>query len=52
MIKYGILDEEGNIVRWTNTRPDKKIYKYVVVKTKPKPGKFPIDWSNFEPSIF
>jgi len=33
-MKYGILDEEENVVRWVWEKPD---YPHIVVKVKRKP---------------
>lgn len=46
--KYGILDEEGAVVRWTYDKPS-SAYQFVTVKIVRKP---PVDWSNFEPALF
>jgi hypothetical protein len=50
MTKYGILDFDGEVVRWTFTKPS-DCYQYITIKVKKikKPG---IDWSNYEPALF
>ena len=50
MTKYGILDFDGEVVRWTYSKPS-SCYEFITVKVKKikKPG---IDWSNFEPALF
>jgi len=46
MIRYGILDDEGQVVRWVWVKPP---YPHIVQKPKRKP-KF--DFTNFEPAPF
>lgn len=52
MVKYGILDELGHVIRWVWDKPS-DAYKYITVKIKrtrlAKPG---IDWSKIEPAPF
>lgn len=48
--QYGILDEEGKVIRWTWDKPSDG-YEYVTreVEVVKKPV---IDWDNFEPALF
>lgn len=50
MIKYGILDDEGRVVRWVWSRPAAG-YEFIVVKEK-RPRKPPVDLSKFEDAPF
>ena len=52
MIKFGILDDDGHIIRWTWERPGPG-YEFVEVKVRrERPQKPRIDWTNFEPAPF
>lgn len=48
-VRYGILDDAGDVVRWTWDKPS-DAYQYVErqVEVTKKP---PIDWNNFEPAL-
>lgn len=50
MIKYGILDYMGKVVRWVWDKPADH-YKFVTVKIKRK-RKPRIDWSKVEEAPF
>lgn len=50
MTRYGILDDEGKVVRWVYERPSSD-YEYVVVKQKRQP-KPKLDFSDFEEAPF
>jgi hypothetical protein len=50
MLKYGILDCDGVVIRWVWQRPPIG-YDFVVVKDK-RPRKPPVDLSQFEESPF
>ena len=50
MIRYGILDEEGKVVRWVYERPSSD-YEYIVVKQKRQP-KPKFDLSQIEDAPF
>ncbi len=50
MIKYGILDDDGFVVRWVWERPGAG-YEYVTVKIK-RQRKPPVDLSQFEDAPF
>lgn len=48
MIQYGILDDNGAVVRWVW---DKPTYPHITRKvTRARKPKF--DWANFEPAPF
>lgn len=47
-IKYGILDDFGEVIRWQCDKPSSN-YKYVTKRIKPVPV---VDWNNFEPALF
>ncbi len=47
LTRYGILDDEGQIVRWTYEQPSDSV-TYLIEITKPHE----IDWENFEESLF
>jgi hypothetical protein len=49
MIKYGILDGFGHVVRWVYEKPS-DIYQFVTVKIK-KTRKARIDLSKFEEAL-
>jgi hypothetical protein len=46
-MKFGILDEYDEVIRWVWERPSGE-YRYIVVKIKKKT----IDWSNIEEGTF
>lgn len=48
MIQYGILDDDGVVVRWVWYKPD---YPHITRRV-PKQRKAPIDLSQFEPAPF
>lgn len=48
MKRYGILDDDGQVIRWVWDKPS-ACYQYIVKKIPRKP---PIDWNNFEPALF
>lgn len=48
MIQYGILDDEGAVVRWVWDNPS---YPHITRKV-PRHRKPKIDWTNFEPAPF
>jgi hypothetical protein len=48
MIQYGILDDEGAVVRWVWTKPD---YPHITRKV-PRKRKAKIDLSQFEAAPF
>jgi hypothetical protein len=48
MIQYGILDDDGAVVRWVWDKPS---YPHTTRKV-PKPRKKQIDLSNFEAAPF
>ena len=50
MTKYGILDDEGQVVRWVWDRPADH-YQFVVVKAK-RQRKNKIDLTQFEEAPF
>ena len=47
-IRYGILDDFGEVVRWQWERPSGN-YKYVTRRVEQAPA---LDWNNFEPALF
>lgn len=47
MKKYGILDDDGVVIRWVWDKPS-DAYKFVVIKVPKKPR---IDWNNFEEAL-
>jgi len=47
-IRYGILDDFSEVVRWQWERPSKN-YKFVTQRVEQPPA---IDWDNFEPALF
>ena len=48
MIQYGILDDEGAVVRWVWDKPP---YPHIT-RRAPRRRKPKIDFSNFEPAPF
>lgn len=50
MTRYGILDDEGKVIRWVYDKPSHE-YQYVVIKIKRQP-KQKIDLSQFEEAPF
>ena len=48
LTRYGILDDFGEIVRWTYEKPEDGV-TYLVEVTKPL---HEIDWANFEEALF
>lgn len=53
MIRYGILDDFDEVVRWVWLRPGPG-YRYITqrVPRERKPAPPAIDWDSFEPSPF
>lgn len=47
-IRYGILDDFGEVVRWVWDKPSPH-YRYIIQRVERKPA---VDWSNFEPAPF
>lgn len=47
-IRYGILDDFGEVIRWQWDKPSKQ-YKFITERVKLAPV---VDWSNFEPALF
>ena len=47
-IRYGILDDFGEVIRWQWDKPAAH-YRYVVERVKVPPA---VDWNNFEPAPF
>jgi len=47
-IRYGILDDFGEVIRWQLDKPAPH-YPYIVQRVKRTPA---VDWSNFEPALF
>lgn len=48
LTRYGILDDFGEVVRWTYEKPSDGIM-YLIEVTKPH---YEIDWNNFEEALF
>jgi hypothetical protein len=48
LVRYGILDENGEVVRWTYTKPSNSVM-FLIEVTKPV---HQIDWENFEEALF
>lgn len=48
LIRYGILDDMGELVRWTYEKPADGVM-YLIEVTKPP---YSIDWDNFEEALF
>lgn len=48
LTRYGILDDEGQLVRWTYEQPADGVM-YLIEVTKPL---HEIDWENFEEALF
>ena len=48
LTRYGILDDMGELVRWTYEKPNDGIM-YLIEVTKPQHS---IDWDNFEEALF
>lgn len=46
-IRYGILDDFGEVIRWQWDKPSKN-YRYVTQRVRTET----IDWSDFEPALF
>lgn len=51
MTKYGILDDDGAVVRWVWSAPDPAHYRFITVRI-PKPRQVKLDLSQFEPAPF
>lgn len=47
-IRYGILDDFGEVVRWQWDKPSPH-YRYITQRVHRAPA---VDWSNFEPAPF
>lgn len=47
-IRYGILDDFGEVLRWQWDKPSKQ-YKYVTQRVPAEPA---INWSDFEPAPY
>jgi hypothetical protein len=46
--RYGILDDDGQVVRWIWYAPDPTLYRFIIERiTKPK-----LDLSQLEPALF
>lgn len=45
--RYGILDDFGDIIRWSWSRPPANC-KFITERIKVRPV---IDWDNFEPAL-
>ena len=50
MYKYGLLDDEGEVVRWVWERPSAQ-YRFIVVRVKRQRRPSP-DLSQFETALF
>jgi len=48
LTRYGILDDEGQLIRWTYQKPADGAF-YLVEVTTPA---HEIDWQNFEEAVF
>jgi|DEB19_MinimDraft_3_1074340.scaffolds.fasta_scaffold12572_5 hypothetical protein len=48
LTRYGILDDDGHLVRWTYEQPADGVM-YLIEVTKPL---HEIDWNNFEEALF
>lgn len=48
LTRYGILDEDGELIRWTYQKPRDGVM-YLIEITKPL---HEIDWENFEEALF
>ena len=46
--RYGILDDFGEVIRWSWSKPSKN-YRYITERLKVAPV---VDWSNFERAPF
>ena len=49
VMKYGILDDEGKVVRWLDYKP---CHSQFIVKRIPRNRKHKIDWDNIEEAPF
>lgn len=47
-IRYGILAEVVEVIRWSWSKPSKH-YRFTTERVQVKPA---VDWSNFEPALF
>lgn len=47
-IRYGILDDFGEVVRWQWDKPSVH-YKFITERVQVTPV---VDWNNFEPALF
>ena len=47
-VRYGILDDFGEVVRWQWSKPTKH-YKFITQRAPAQPV---VDWENFEPALF
>lgn len=48
LYRYGILDDEGRVIRWVWEKPNAE-YQYVTERVTRPP---PVDWDNFEEAPF
>ena len=49
MIRYGILDDLNEVIRWVWDKPDPAVYRFI---TKRFPRRPPIDFDDYEPAPF
>ena len=51
--RYGILDDENQVIRWIDEKPDDVRYRFVIQQVDiPNRNNSPgIDWNNFEPAL-
>ena len=47
-IRYGILDDFGEVIRWSLDKPSSS-YKFITKRVQAEPV---IDWNDFEPALF
>ena len=47
-IKYGILDDFGDVIRWQWNKPSSN-YRYITKRLNVDPV---INWNDFEPALF
>ena len=48
-VKYGVVDDEGNVIRWMCYKPQHD--SYIIVKLPRKKRKVEIDWDNIEEAL-
>lgn len=51
-VKYGLTDDDGNIVRWLWDKPNIPETEYIIEVVNVPKRTSSINWDNFEPALF